>query len=720
MNKLKYIKQIIILIFLQASIVVNAQVTGLLDSSADFGIAVKSKAYEDSVVIRWAPTDGVAWMLSKKKGCLLYRVNYSLDGKTDTVLLTPKAVFPKSLDDFNKLAGTNNKYIGMAAQALYGKNFKTTDKAPETFMDEVEQQADAFNLRFYTAMMSADLSAIAADYMGLRWVDKDVKKGMIYSYIVRCDTAYLNIPLRAGITKVINGKPKKEPTPLGLIGLSDDRVIELHWMRKQPSGFTNYFIERSDDGGKTYKKLTDEPYFAPYDPKANSNDSTISAINAILRDYQIYIDSVPENYVDYYYRISGIDAFADVSPYCEPIKVHAIDKTPPLAPIVDSVVNIFNNQVYIHWIDNEKAPDLKGYFVSKGSDINGPFEPAHKNFLPANTNHFLDTAVKSSNEKLYYVVIAIDTNGNYSYSIPRLAFIVDTIPPSKPKSLVGKMSEKGVVGLQWTLNPESDVAGYKVYYSYKPNSGFIQVTQFPTTQNVFIDSLSIKSLNRSVYYKINAIDFNGNQSVYSDVVKIDKPNPIPPTAPVSKKIFVENNKVYMVWIGSSTEGVSHYEILRKTSNEENYTKIAEVKHDPLESEFLYIDSTIKLNVKYVYSVQAVDIIGIRSEKAFPVVAENSRMDIFEPPTEIKASYSEEKNSISLTWNYSSSEDDYYFVIYRSENDKPMRMWNTTDKNTKIFVDTYVQKGNTYKYSIEVKQEKGPYFSEKSKEVLVKP
>lgn len=683
--------------------------------SRQSGLAILSKAYGDSVVLRWAPTDGVVWSASRHKGYSLYRINYRVDGGTDTVLLTPP-VRPQSLEMLNKKAGSKNKYLAMAAQALYGKDFRVTEEQPTSFLDEIQQQSDAYNLRFFVAMQAADLSPEAADALGLRWVDKTVKKGLYYGYIVRSDTATLSGEVMPGITKVINMPLEKPFVPQGLEGISGDRQIELHWYRRQPGDFSYYYIERSDDGGKTYKRLTVEPYFSPYDPAMAKGDSLAAEAAALLENSQVFVDSVQQNYKDYYYRIAGIDAFGDVSPFTLPLKIHAVDKTPPAAVIIDSVVNVSQNRLLVKWKDAQKAPDLAGYFVAKGNDMAGPFEPLHKNLLSKETTYFLDTTSTGS-EKTYYVVASLDTAGNYTYSIPRLGIITDTTPPGKPTGLTGLMDKTGVVGLQWDPNPEADVKGYKVYYSYNPDKDYIMLTNYPIAVNTFVDSLSPESLERVVYYKIAALDFHGNHSDYSDVLKINMPV-VAPTSPVAKSIYMEDGRVHVEWIGSSSEYVSEYEIFRKVKGDPEWSPVGKKTRNMRNPDFAFTDSLTTAGKEYSYTAESVDMTGIRSEKAFPVNILNNQTNVLKVPENLKATYSDRENALKITWDYPDTPAGCFFILYKSEDNESPGRWASKDGHERSATDQAVQKGHTYRYRIEVRQQDGNLRSEKSREVRI--
>lgn len=61
-----------------------------------------------------------------------------------------------------------------------------------------------------------------------------------------------------------NGKNDKSPVTEGLEAFGFDRKVELHWNRHEIGGFDAYYIERSEDGGKTFHLLNRLPFSASY------------------------------------------------------------------------------------------------------------------------------------------------------------------------------------------------------------------------------------------------------------------------------------------------------------------------------------------------------------------------------------------------------------------------------------------------------------------------
>ena len=89
-------------------------------------------------------------------------------------------------------------------------------------------------------------------------------------------------------------------------------------------------------------------------------------------------------------------------------------------------------------------------------------------------------------------------------------FIVDTEPPATPGGIKVGLKDKAVQ-VTWALNSESDLAGYRVYRSDAPLTGFQPVATVEGTS--FKDEVA-----GARYYRVAALDRAGNESVPSGSV----------------------------------------------------------------------------------------------------------------------------------------------------------------------------------------------------------
>jgi uncharacterized protein len=690
-------------------------------------VRVLAKAYEDSIVIRWAPGNAVAWTLGKDSGYRIARIDYSDPQHPVTTLLSSSLFRPMSLDQMKATLDHNDKYAAIAAQALYGNDFRMTKQEPVGFAKKVKQEHDVLNFRYSFALQAADFSAPVASALALRWVDKDVKKGGSYIYVVTVPGGNKNYVVDSAASYIANIKEKSGPVPEGLQGYGFDRQVELHWNRRQSGNFSAYFIERSDDGGKTFHALNKLPFYAPDQTPANpasaaKKDSSLQKVGSLLRDHQVYVDSVAQDYHPYYYRVRGINAFAELSPYSVAVVVQGRDLTPPVPPVIDSAKNLAGGNIDISWTQRTPAPDLAGYYISRANSVQGPFTPITRTLLPPGTRRFTDSAALPHVPN-YYVVIAVDTAKNVSASAAHAGYLTDTIPPAAPALVAGTIDSSGVVRLHWAANRETDLKGYKVYYAYGQKDQFSQLN--PGSQagsgagvlsdTSFTDTISMKSLNRRIWYKVVAVDRSGNHSAYSAPAVLKKIIVVPPSAPVAGNIDVKGHRVAIEWIESRSEGAAGYQVMRKGPGADStWTPVASLHQDWSRQSLLFIDSTIVANTDYYYAAQTIDSTGCRSGLSFAVHVRNNAADSIPSLANLQAKLDGQHHHVSLSWQYKDT-GDYFFVVYRSVNNGTLDAWRSFDKNLSSGEDDQVSTG-TYNYAIKIVHRDRPAVSAVSKPV----
>jgi len=107
-----------------------------------------------------------------------------------------------------------------------------------------------------------------------------------------------------------------------------------------------------------------------------------------------------------------------------------------------------------------------------------------------------------------------DDAGNTAEWVDALGSItLDTMPPEKLKN-VTSVGRNAMILLAWAKSTAADLAGYRIYRSSTPLSGFqmIATTEF----NEYRDEQLING--QKYYYQITASDFAGNEGEPSDVI----------------------------------------------------------------------------------------------------------------------------------------------------------------------------------------------------------
>jgi uncharacterized protein len=646
--------------------------------------------YADSVVLRWAPSDALAWRDYNNGGYLLYRYELSEDkfpSHPQIKALNSQPIKPWSLDEWKSRSLPEDSLAAVAAQLLYGESnipeATTTGRNEGTEIDlsKAMDQKDDQDNRFSLALLMADFSPHVANGLGLRWVDKEVERNKTYVYrIVSLSEAGLTKPDTAA-TIIKTDQDFVQPDMPEILYEEYDRTVIFRWNRRLADQyFSSYLYERSVDGGRTFSPVKSLPYVQPaYDQNYDHEDEIILK------------DSLPDNYITYYYRIVGITPFGDKGNYSPAMPVMGRDLTPPDAPEQVSAEHMEGSKVLIKWQKPIHEDDFEGFLVGRAESLEGPYEPLGNRLLPKTANQFMDESAITWGTN-FYVVSAVDTAGNAGLSVPAYVIMVDTIPPAKPQGLTGKIDTTGIVTLQWKLGFEPDLLGYLVYSANAPDHEFAPVAENFVVDSLFTDSISLNTLTKKIYYKIIAFDKNRNPSEPSDILELTKPDFIPPVPPVITDFDVSDTTVWIQWNpSSSTDVIKQFLYRRKIGND--WQELAQM--DTLT--ITYLDTIVEKLTTYEYALRVQDEDGNLSEMSFPVTARVYDSGIRQAITNLNAILVEEENAVNLSWGYDELEG-IHFVIYRSTNASGFEMYDQSAYDKMTYTDSNLDKG-IYEYAV---------------------
>jgi len=99
----------------------------------------------------------------------------------------------------------------------------------------------------------------------------------------------------------------------------------------------------------------------------------------------------------------------------------------------------------------------------------------------------------------------------------------DTTPPGAPANLVA-IPDDARVSLDWTDNPEHDLAGYEVYRATAPGGPYVKASVSPVAASAYTDT---GVANRTTYYyTVTALDSSGNEGPRAAEVSVTPWAPI--------------------------------------------------------------------------------------------------------------------------------------------------------------------------------------------------
>jgi hypothetical protein len=146
-----------------------------------------------------------------------------------------------------------------------------------------------------------------------------------------------------------------------------------------------------------------------------------------------------------------------------------------------------------------------------------------------------------------------DDAGNVGQWVDAVSSVtIDTTAPEPPSELKSVGRNK-LIGLSWKKSRSSDLAGYNIYRSESPLTGFVPVGKTEFTQYVDTDKNLINF--KPYYYRVSAFDFAGNESQSEQVQGVAVP---PGPTPVSGTIETDT-----VWHAGASPYILEADVLVK-------------------------------------------------------------------------------------------------------------------------------------------------------------
>lgn len=696
------------------------------DSNAEYytptmyDFTVITRSYGDSVVLRWAPHDAAIWLLANHYGWNIYRdkteSEFTEEDTIFTVKLNQEPIRPLTLEEMMQKYDSTHIYVGAAAQALYGPSYfnPKEEDGMENFVFRREQEQTQ---RMAMAYMAAEGHTDAADAIGLRFVDKNVKKGEIYTYRIEClipeEIAMLPIQLiDIACTPFVRNDNQLVP---GIHFLQNTPYTAfIFWPKNQLSG---YYVERSEDNGKKWTPVNDAPIFG-FNPTENEYEVFGDEVGSLLVGHVGFIDSLKLN-KKYVYRVRAFDAFGDFAPERKSEAFQMEDLIPPAVPVLDFIIPEDNKTCTLNWYMDREDEDLKGFVVTFSNDPSGPWDRV-TDVLPPKTRQWVD---KNAHDRSrgYYRIFAMDNSGNISYSLSQINNIEDDMPPSAPKGFAGAVDTSGIVILQWRKNPEHDILGYRVYFANQMDHDFIQRTGQRTEDTLFVDSVERNTLTKYIYYYVVAEDNSHNFSAPSDTLAVPIPDLIPPGVAVLQDHTQTDESVTFTWIQSTSNDVAAYYIYRKMDNEKQWKHVRIITPDELAPTdyIVFTDYPEPSSVNYNYCIEVFDKGRLSSGKTGQTTVRFRGSAIVEIPLTLKATLNKSKTCAKLEFSYEyNSKNDYYGVIFKSVGDEPAYACASFKRGETTYTDCELKPDQKTTYYIQMFLGKGRR-SQKSQTATVK-
>lgn len=626
-------------------------------------IRLMTRAYGDSIVLRWGVDDYPTWRQLNHYGYNVFRL--SMQGaklEIDTLALALKPLTLNQMrtkypDERDSLA-----YLGM--QLLYGRGRTTLNQtlsAPGTVGSLVEVHDEQQSIVGY-AMLLAEWRRDLARDMALGLVDRNVQEGRVYQYVVQpahLDSFHIINP--GFVEAVLNEKFKPAAFDVEVTGKPvSDIQLNLEW---PSSPYSSFMVERREGNSTQWKPIFDRP-FVPFLSQDLPDDSPV-----VCADY-------PGKPGIYHYRVMAYDAFGDMTAPCKELTVDFSDRVPPSAPVLQRIfihrtdTTGVVTQATLYFTKDKLESDFIGYipFYYNERIAEGKWIPLTDSLVaPTDTVVTVDVTGLESG---MIAIAAYDTLYNVNYSLPQTIRIDDRKAPAPPTNLRAHTSPDGTVVLVWTPSDDTDVDYYDVWFANDPSHEF-SLKQNVYNDTVFIDSLTQDVNQRYIYYKVRATDYSTNIGEFSEVLRVLRPHFVPPMPCRLLSNNVDEERVHMTWVASNEADLHYHRLFRKLEGEDLWTLLAVFDADSVTAvgdTIVYDDrpDAVRSGKRYLYAMETYNLSGCSSglSKLYPFYFEGS--SLVDVPIRLSGAYNARTHETRIAWELTKKpeESGYYYCIYR--------------------------------------------------------
>ncbi len=502
----------------------------------------------NNIKIRWQPSDEELYNILTTKGYSVERITIKMgddllnaEERTNSKSVLCTDCYPMTMTEFRNHS-FNNSALANAMDSLWFGNISPVFTGLP-FKDAIK--ASNFEKNKYTGMVvltSRDFEVAKAFGLG---IEDEVAPGNIYEYKLKIDDKTYNLSVNTIETTFLSA-------PVILSGYGADKLAVISYNQSgTQKSYIGYFFEKSIDS-INFNLINEHPYLS-----AGKKDTE-------LAQEDVYLDSLNENGIKYFYRMRGQTVFGEYSPYSNIVSVKGIPKRLDLTPILG--VKLINETSVL--LEMSDIPAMQETLISKvqvfksSSPVEG-FSVVKPDYIisPAD-REFLDDTL---NDTYYYVLTYEDIHGHKYKSNALLVQPKDSIPPLIPVGLTVTANNDGNILVSWAANDEDDLNGYRLYRANGRSESFIDVTGENIRDTFYNDFLSNTVLIDSVYYKMIATDIRGNYSDYTEIVGISRPDAVPPSDPVIFAGIGGQDGIYLNWAPSNSKDLIYHALERSST-----------------------------------------------------------------------------------------------------------------------------------------------------------
>jgi len=468
------------------------------------------------------------------------------------------------------------------------------------------------------------------------YVDKDLEKNTAYYYRIK---VFDKKGKESNFSTTIRAETALTPNPPIILSIEAHvKSIKITWApnpTKSPD-------QSKLMGYKLYRAKAEE---GPYSEVANllGKDLGLGIDTTLDKLFKLnYLNTNLADGEEYYFKVSAYNEKnleSDLSSFMKGSCLGVVQGV--------SVEGDIIRQTNLRWT-KATSEHVKGYFIYRSMSGEEGFIKIKK-IIDREVDSFIDT--KGLKDKtMYYYRISLFEDNEREGSMSDVVSATTKGPPPMPMGLNAISGMPRKVTLAWSICPDEEVKGYKLYRSTSREGEYSSIKNISNQdENKYVDKGSYDEPlmdNITYYYKLTSYNKVDIESKSSEIIfATTKPRPVTPSGFGGKSLYVK--EIPLFWQPNPEDDIVEYHIFRSSGDEEEFSKIASVKVDTS-----YVDKSLEDSREYKYKITAEDKDNLISDFSDTITLKTKPKP--RAPTGLNATLEEGK--AVLTWSANTEPD----------------------------------------------------------------
>ncbi len=646
------------------------------------------KVSDGKLKVRWEPRNSDDWSKSKTDGYTI-EVYKLREGKE--MLYTSNIIKPSSVNEWLKFEAETsddlNDFAAGARSFIYpDSDDNKFDKIFDLKGDKSREDRLSLGFLMYSISYDFEISKLA----GLGY-EVDYEPNTDYRFKIFTGTS------ETIIFDIISANIY-DPLLPEIVEEWKNRNVDITWDGAgYQKHYFGYMVSRSEDG-LTYSQVNNRPLTNTLGLVADSSDLLKMTFN----------DSLPENNKTYWYKVQGFDYFGELSKN-EHVFTGQGYVPIGMSPMIEYANQSEDNHAEIKWYMPEEYDELvRSYRIMRAESEDGHYEIVKDSL----SNQTKEVKIPLEYTQNHFRVEAVPYRGKPVGSISVFIMGQDTIPPAVPEIVGAFIDSVGQIVIEWKANSESDLWGYRLFKSNFDNQEFGLITKNLLRDTIYRDTVDLKFGTEEVLYRLQAADTRDNRSALSEIIRIQKPDIIPPGSPSISSISQSNDSVIINWTPSPSNDVVTYHLYRRAINIENAWTLASILDTTSARENFIFELDLDYEVPYSYTLVAFDEVGLKSDPTSPrQITLQKKVEKFEPFLSFDYQLDEDQKNVTISWDLKEKSRLKQVMVYRGASKDKMRKYKFVDGNESFLVDAITREAVYYMIKPIYEDQKESHFSE---------